>query len=61
MGKLIDETGNVYGRLTVVGRADNTGTRAKWLCECSCSNTKEVTGRCYETVRLSLVVVIVKK
>jgi hypothetical protein len=44
MGKLIDETGNVFGRLTVVGRAGNKGTRAKWLCECECGNTKEVMG-----------------
>jgi len=49
MGKLIDETGNTYGRLTVVGRADNKGTRAKWLCECSCGNTKEVTGKMLRT------------
>ena len=44
MGKLINETGNIFGRLTVVGRADNKGTRAKWLCECECGNTKEVVG-----------------
>ena len=26
MGKLIDETGNIYGRLTVLYRAKNNGT-----------------------------------
>jgi len=45
MGILIDETGNTYGRLTVLGRADNEGTRAKWLCECECGNHTSVTGK----------------
>lgn len=45
MGILKDETGNKYGRLTVVGRAENEGTRAKWLCECDCGNHVEVNGK----------------
>lgn len=45
MGKLIDETGNKHGRLTVLSRVENEGTRAKWLCECECGNTLEVDGK----------------
>lgn len=40
MGKLIDLTGQRFGRLTVVGRAENAknGT-AQWLCQCDCGGT----------------------
>lgn len=39
--KFIDETGNKYGKLTVIAREQNTicGT-AQWLCKCECGNTK---------------------
>ena len=45
MGKLIDEVGNNYGRLTVIERSgsDRRGT-ATWLCECSCGNKTVVKG-----------------
>jgi len=35
-----DETGKVYGKLTVLSREENTkfGT-ARWLCRCECGNT----------------------
>ena len=49
MGKLIDETGNRHGRLTVLSRVDNQGTRAMWLCECDCGNTIEVSGKALRT------------
>jgi len=42
---LIDETGNTYGRLTVVERAnreDQSG--AYWLCKCECGNEHVVEG-----------------
>lgn len=48
---VIDETGNVYGRLTVKRRAgskiDDSGhvLAATWLCRCVCGNTVEVSGR----------------
>jgi len=45
MGILKDEIGNTYSRLTVLGRAANKGTRACWLCQCSCGNTHIVTGK----------------
>lgn len=35
--KTIDETGNRYGRLTVICRAGSTkGGMARWLCKCDC-------------------------
>ena len=50
---LIDETGNRYGRLTVLGR-DNTKSKhdAHWICKCDCGNifttkgTRLRNGRC---------------
>ena len=33
MGKIIDLTGNIFGRLKVIEYKGNM----KWLCECSCS------------------------
>lgn len=60
MGKLIDLTGQQFGRLTVVGRAENRGKHAAWLCRCECGNTaivrsdhlvykKTTSCGCYET------------
>ena len=39
--KAIDETGNHYGRLTVLKRAEsyqNRNKKAQWLCRCNCGN-----------------------
>lgn len=36
--KLIDLTGNVYGRLTVIERAENYKHYTCWLCKCECGN-----------------------
>jgi hypothetical protein len=46
MTKRIDEKGNVYGRLTVIGLSGrhNDG-RAMWSCECTCGNRVDVDGR----------------
>jgi 5-methylcytosine-specific restriction endonuclease McrA len=45
MGKFIDETGNIYGRLTVIERAGKDKNRQTiWRCICSCGNEKNVTG-----------------
>jgi hypothetical protein len=39
MGKFIDLTGHVYGRLTVLSRAENTArNQAQWNCLCQCKN-----------------------
>ena len=39
----VDETGNVYGRLTVIEEAPGSG-RVRWLCKCECGNTTSVQG-----------------
>ena len=51
--RIQDETGNIYGRLTVL-RWWGTSSRhcAKWLCQCSCGSQTVVTGsylRCKDT------------
>jgi hypothetical protein len=42
--KKVDITGQVFGRLTVIGRSENQGNDGSylWICECSCGNKKEV-------------------
>jgi hypothetical protein len=45
MGKFIDMTGSVFGRLTVQSRAPNDGTRAAWNCLCECGNETVVDGK----------------
>ncbi len=42
--RLIDLMGKTFGRLTVVRRVENQKGQTRWLCECSCGNTKEVAG-----------------
>ena len=44
MGRLIDETGNKYGRLTVLYRANNDGKIVKWHCLCDCGQELDVAG-----------------
>lgn len=46
MGKFIDETGNKYGRLTVLKKADQRTSNGsvKWICQCECGNLVEVAG-----------------
>ncbi len=36
--KAFDETGNRYGRLIVISRADNKKSQTAWLCSCKCGN-----------------------
>lgn len=39
MGKIIDLTGMVFGRLTVIERTQSSKDgKAMWLCKCSCGN-----------------------
>ena len=46
MGKFIDLTGQKFGRLTVIERADNTKQgQAKWLCQCDCGRKTVVMGK----------------
>lgn len=42
--KVIDLTGQVFGRLTVIKRAENRGKIVYWLCRCECGNEVEVRG-----------------
>lgn len=45
MNTLKNETGNIYNRLTVIGRAPNGKFgQAMWVCLCSCGNKSEVAG-----------------
>lgn len=46
MAKLINEIGNTYGYLTVIGRAENDSEgRARWLCKCKCGQEVVVRGK----------------
>lgn len=44
MSKVIDETGNQYGYLTVLERAGSKSGKAAWRCKCDCGNETVVTG-----------------
>ena len=45
MGIFQNISGNKYGRLTVISRAPNEGTRAAWNCLCDCGNSVIVSGK----------------
>lgn len=36
---LINELGNRYGLLTVIGSTKNTENKTVWICQCDCGNT----------------------
>ena len=42
MGKLIDEMGNRYGRLTVIGRDSSSAAGTRWLARCECGQSRSV-------------------
>ena len=42
--KLIDETGNKYGSLTVLYKTKDKNNRTAWMCKCDCGNTKNARG-----------------
>ena len=45
MAKLIDLTGQRFGRLTVVERAENgSDKKPRWFCACDCGNRTAVSG-----------------
>ena len=37
-----DLTGQKFGKLTVLSKAQNKNNRTKWLCKCECGNVKEI-------------------
>lgn len=40
---LIDQTGNRFGRLVVIGRgSQSSDNRVRWLCQCDCGNFIEI-------------------
>lgn len=41
--RLIDLTGTVFGRLTVVERAGSVGDKVRWCCLCVCGRTTKAT------------------
>lgn len=44
MNNLVNLTGQKFGRLTVLSRAENRGKQVCWLCRCSCGKEKIVSG-----------------
>lgn len=45
MSKVVDLTGQKFGKLTVLSRAENDKFgKAQWLCQCECGNTKIING-----------------
>jgi hypothetical protein len=46
MRKIIDLTGQRFGRLVVIERAENIGNVPRWRCICDCGNESVVRGAC---------------
>jgi hypothetical protein len=44
MGKLIDLTGKVFGRLAVLRQAETRSGNARWHCRCECGTERVVQG-----------------
>lgn len=44
MAKLVDMTGQVIGKLTVLEKHEGHKNGAHWLCQCECGNTRIVRG-----------------
>lgn len=42
MGKFINLTGQRFGRLRIMNRAPNRGTKTFWNCTCECNNVREI-------------------
>ena len=47
MGRLKDETGNSYGKWTVLRKDPNKNSSGEvcWICKCQCGNIKSVSGK----------------
>lgn len=46
MSKLIDLTGQRFGRLTVIKKANSISGQTYWLCKCDCGNETTVISYC---------------
>lgn len=44
MGKVVDINGQIFDRLTVISRGDNSGRGYEWNCMCECGKTTVVLG-----------------
>lgn len=42
MGNFVDLSGQRFGRLVVLQRAESLGTQTAWMCRCDCGNIKPV-------------------
>ena len=42
MPNKINEIGNRYGKLLVIGPAPNKNNKVRWTCQCDCGNIIEV-------------------
>ena len=42
INKIVDLTGEKFGRLTVIGLDDKPGKKTYWICQCECGNIKSV-------------------
>ena len=40
MSKILDLTGQRFGRLTVIERVENKGKHTRYLCHCDCGEEK---------------------
>lgn len=49
----IDETGHIYGLLTVIEPAKDKNGRSGWLCQCACGNSKIVRGSDLRTGKIT--------
>ena len=48
MSQVIDMTGQVIGKLTILSRDNNSPKQnrgAYWFCQCECGNIKSIRGR----------------
>jgi hypothetical protein len=45
MSAVVEMFGKVFGRLTVIGRAESENGRARWTCSCTCGGTAVVQGK----------------
>lgn len=43
--RIEDLTGQTFGLLTVIQRAESRNGRTRWLCRCACGGEKEVAAR----------------
>ena len=42
MGKIVDHTGKIFGKLIAIERIPSKGSKTKYLCQCDCGNEKIV-------------------